>query len=199
MSFWNIAYETNNVPWDPGPFDGHLPGVLDRHRVGPCRVVDLGCGAGGSLVMLSRRGFACTGIDSAPAALRIAAEKAREQGASCTWLVGSFPEDFPKSKLPDGCFDLAIDRGWFHLFTGRAERERVLAGIARILAPGGLWYSLVAAPGGKRGFVGPPRWKEPELRRALEDRFEILELEKSVFTPGESGSMPAWICVMRRP
>ncbi len=198
MSYWDMAYQSGVVPWDPGPYDGNLPAVIERHAIGPCRVVDIGCGTGGSLIWLAGMGYHCTGIEGAPAAIRQAQAKSKEAGTRIEWLVGSFPHDFAPPLLPDGSFDLVIDRGWFHLYTEAAERAAVLAGISRILAPGGLWYSLIAGKGGERPLSGPPRWSEAEVRSALSGRFEILELRASVFTPSERGSMPAWISVARR-
>jgi len=198
MSYWDLAYQSGVVPWDPGPYDGHLPSVIERHAVGPCRVVDIGCGTGGSLIWLAGMGYRCTGIDGAPAAIRQAQSKSQETAARIEWLVGSFPEDFPPRILPDRSFDLVIDRGWFHLYTGRGERASVLDGISRVLAEGGLWYSLIAGKGGERSFSGPPRWSESDIRSVVSERFEIVELRSSVFTPGEKGSMPAWMCVAKK-
>ncbi len=199
MSYWDSAYRSGVVPWDPGPYDGNLPSVIERHAVGPCRVVDIGCGTGGSLIWLAGMGYRCTGIDAAPTAIRQAQAKSEEAAARIEWHVGSFPDDFPSRTLPDDSYDLVIDRGWFHLYTRRRERAAVLDGILRILAEGGLWYSLIAGKGGDRPFAGPPRWSESDIRSAIGERFEVVELRASVFTPGEKGSMPAWICVAQKP
>ena len=199
MSYWDLAYQSGVVPWDPGPYDGNLPSVIERHAIGPCRVIDIGCGTGGSLIWLAGMGYRCTGIDGAPAAITQAQVKSEEAAARIEWLVGSFPGDFPSRTLPDGSFDLVIDRGWFHLYTGKGERASVLDGISRVLAAGGLWYSLIAGKEGGHSFSGPPRWSESDIRTALSERFKIVELRASVFTPGEKGSMPAWICVAQKP
>lgn len=198
MSYWDLAYQSGVVPWDPGPYDGNLPAVITRHGVGPSRVLDIGCGTGGSLIWLAEKSYRCTGIDSAPTAIKQAQLKSEEAGVRVEWLAGEFPEDFPAKRLPSASFDLVIDRGWFHLYTDPVRRCVVLDGISRLLAAGGLWYSLIAAKGGRDPHSGPPRWAESEVRSALRGRFEIVELRASVFTPGEEGSMPAWVCVARK-
>jgi len=197
VNYWDSSYESGHVPWDPGEYDGHLPDLLKEQRIAPCRTVDIGCGTGKSAVWLAQRGFDCTGIEIAPTALRIAQDLALKRGVACRWLYGSFPEDFGRREIPDGSFDLVIDRGVFHLYTSRDERRGFVEGVARILAPRGLWYSLLASSAKGSGFGGPPRWSRHDVASAVEREFEIVRLEESVFTPGERGSMAAWVCVLR--
>lgn len=201
VNYWDSSYESGHVPWDPGLYDGHLPSIVADHAIDPCRVADIGCGTGKSLVWLAERGFDCTGIEIAPTALKLAKELARSKGVECKWLYGNFPRDFdPDSAergIGDGSFELVIDRGVFHLHTSEAEQRLFVEGVSRVLATGGLWYSLLASSSGGSGFGGPPRWSEGEVTAAVRDRFEIVRLEESVFTPGETGSMAAWVCVLR--
>ncbi len=199
VNYWDSSYESGHVPWDPGPYDGHLPEIVERERISACRVVDIGCGTGKSLVWLAERGFECTGIEIAPTALQMAKELAGRRGVTCDWLYGRFPDDFHgrKHRLGDASFELAIDRGVFHLHTSTSDQRRFVEGVARILGPHGLWYSLLASSSGGNGFGGPPRWSRREVTAAVSQHFEIVRLEESVFTPGENGSMAAWVCVLR--
>ena len=57
------------------------PGSYKSGMVRPCLAIDLGCGAGNYAVWLAGLGFAVTGVDSSPAAIRIARGKAAEEGA----------------------------------------------------------------------------------------------------------------------
>lgn len=197
INYWDSAYESGHVPWDPGHYDGHLPRVVEEQEIAPCRVVDIGCGTGKSIVWLAEQGFDCTGIEIAPTAIRMAKELARRKGVDCEWLYGSFPGDFEDEKMPAGSFDLVIDRGVFHLHTAKADQARFVEGVSRVLAPQGLWYSLLASSSHGKGFGGPPRWSRREVSAAVDRHFEIVSLEESVFTPGEPGSMSAWVCVLR--
>lgn len=205
-NYWDSAYASGHVPWDPGPYDRHLPGLIAQHGIEPCNALDIGCGNGKSLIWLAERGYRGTGIEIAPTALKQAEAAAKSHGVTCRWLFGSFPEDFGADVLADGEFSFIMDRGWFHLFTGRHEQQRIVDAIARLLRSGGLWYSLIAANAGGRGYGGPPRWSESEVRRALAaprspetPTLEVDTLELSVFTPGEPGSMASWVLVARRP
>lgn len=195
INFWDSAYESGHIPWDPGPYDGHLPRVVEEQGIAPCRVIDIGCGTGKSLVWLAEHGFDCTGIEMAPTALRMAEELAKSRGVRCVWRHASFPDDLDGES--SGSYDFAIDRGVFHLHTGAQEQHRFVEGVARILAPGGTWYSLVASSAHGRNGSGPPRWSRREVERAVGKTFEIVRLEEAVFTPGEEDSMAAWLCVMR--
>lgn len=198
INYWDSSYESGSVPWDPGEYDGHLPYLLERFGLHGGRVLDIGCGTGKSLLWLAERGFDCTGVEIAPAALKVAEAAANRRGLDCRWLLASFPEDLSPGTDESGRYDFVMDRGWFHLYTGKADRRRIVRAIAQTLAPGGIWYSLIAARVRNAEFGGPPRWSEKEVRETVLPYLDVLEIEMSVFTPGEEGSMPSWRSVFRR-
>ncbi len=198
MSWWDAAYRSGEVPWDPGPFDGHLPGLLADLELRPCAALDIGCGEGKSLVWLARRGFACTGIDLSPAALELAEGHARAAGVGCRWLRGRFPQDFPPAALPRSSFGFIMERGCLqHLRHDGRERRAFLETAAALLAPGGWFYSLVTSSNRRAPHVGPPQWSASDLVEAVEPFFELRLLRESVFTAGEEGSVPAWLTLMQ--
>ncbi len=53
--------------------------LVDSGKVHPCKVVDLGCGAGNYAIYLVGRGFEVTGIDASQTAIRIAKENAEKK------------------------------------------------------------------------------------------------------------------------
>ena len=199
MSWWDSAYRRGNVPWDPGIHDGHLPGVLARHSIEPCALIDLGCGTGKSAVWLAEKGFSVTGVDFSPPAIEQALTLARRRGVDAQFLCGSFPEDFqPHTSHPlrRHEFGFAIERAFVqHLGHGQALGAAVRR-IRDLLVPDGLFYSLMLASEGA-GRWGITRWSEQEIRGAFEPSFQIIEMRLDVFTPGEPGSEPAWLTVMR--
>lgn len=196
-TWWDSAYRSGHIPWDPGLFDAHLPAILERYGIGPCPVLDIGCGTGKSLIWLAGQGFVGTGIDLAPTALGQARTMAARRGVTCRWLHGAFPADFPPRVLPDGSYGFIMERGCFqHLRSGRKEAGAFAQRVAGLLAPGGVYYSLIAADRGRqRGYA---TWSQREVRDVLGKVLVFEELELSVFTPGETGSMGAWRCVLRR-
>jgi SAM-dependent methyltransferase len=175
-----------------------VPKLLEQHDIAPCRVLDIGCGTGGTLIWLGKRGFECWGVDLAPTAIKSAQEQARKEGVSATLLVGSFPDQFGKRELPRGAFPFVMERGFLHLNTGKRDHDRVLRGVVDVLSERGLFYSLIAKREGATWFGGPPKWRYDEVVEMVSPHLDIVEIRADVFTPGEVGSMPAWVCVFRK-
>ncbi|TVR54482.1 MAG: class I SAM-dependent methyltransferase [Spirochaetaceae bacterium] len=200
MSWWESAYRSGSVNWDPGEYDRHLPWLLSTFDIAPCRAIDLGCGTGKSAVWLAEHGFDVVGVDLAPTAIRNANELARVRGVSATFVAGEFPGEFTagrrSSVLGSEPFGLAIERGFLQHFGPGRELDRVLRAVVDLLAPDALFYSLITAREGKRARWGPRLWSESEVRESLGAWFRIRHMELSVFTPDEAGSMPAWLTVM---
>lgn len=90
-------------------------------------VLDLGCGTGRPIAQhIVARGFRLTGVDHAPAMLRLATQHLPEQ----TWVLASL-EDFE----PDGDFNAAI--AWDSLFhVPRAAHAKIFARVRQALASG---------------------------------------------------------------
>jgi hypothetical protein len=96
---------------------------------------------------------------------------------------------------PEAPFHFVFDRGCFHVFDEEEERARFAARVAAILAPGGLWLSLIGSTEGPPREVGPPRRSVRDVARAIEPALEILELRGAEFR--DHGAM-AWFCLARR-
>lgn len=98
----------------------------------PCRVLDLGCGAGRTTIELHRRGHEPTGIDLSEALL--AAGRRRHPDLDLRRM------DATALEFPDQSFEAA----WFS-YNGIdclypvAARERCLAEVYRVLRPGGVF------------------------------------------------------------
>jgi len=98
----------------------------------PRRALDIGCGTGSDAVYLAGRGIETIGVDLSPAALELARERARRSGVSVEWIQA----DVLQLPLPDGCVDLALDRGCLHHLRPE-DRSRYAIEVARVLRPGG--------------------------------------------------------------
>lgn len=196
MSWWEHAYRAGRVAWDPGEYDGHLPWLLDAYGIAPGEALDAGCGNGKSAVWLAERGFRVTGIDLAPTAIEQARALARERGVAgrTRFVAGAFPEDV--DDLPGGSFQLVTERAFLQHVGGEAAVRRALRRIAALLAPDGIFYSVIIAGRGVPRFWSMARVGEEEVRALMEPFFVVREIRKDVFTPGEPGSMAAWISVM---
>ena len=103
--------------------------------------------------------------------------------------------DFLAADPPDPSFQFVFDRGCFHVFDDPDERSRFASRVASILAPGGLWLSLIGSTEGPPREVGPPRRSAREVTLALEPALEIVELRGAEF---RAHGAQAWFCLSRR-
>src|SRR5690606_2474840 len=118
----------------------------------PGRALDVGCGTGTNAIRLAEHGYTVVGVDVAPLAIEQARAKARP-GLPCRFVTLDV-----LATLPDGGpFQLVFDRGCFHVFDAPADRARLVAQVAAVLAPDGVWLSLIGSTEGPPREVGPPR------------------------------------------
>ena len=213
MSWWDAAYRRGVVNWDPGEYDRHLPRVIREFGIVPGRALDLGCGTGKSAIWLAERGFDATGIDMSPSAIEQARRSARRRGVEARFIVGRFPDDFlppsagsgrlgvevsPDAPRTLGVYDLVVDRASVQHMDRGGEPGSILTDVAALLRPGGLIYSLIIAGFGVPRAWGMGEWTESAVRSLFAPPFSLLHIEETVFTPGEPGSLPAWLVVAQR-
>jgi hypothetical protein len=120
----------------------------------------------------------------------------RTPPATARFILGVFPQDFPREL--DGRAGLVTERGFLQHQRSGHELGRALARIAELLTPTGILYSLITAREGNRGRWGPPLWRREEIESSFRRYLRIETIRHTVFTPGERGSMAAWLTVARR-
>jgi 2-polyprenyl-6-hydroxyphenyl methylase / 3-demethylubiquinone-9 3-methyltransferase len=98
---------------------------------GPCRVLDVGCGAGFLANALAARGHEVTGVDVAADALAVGA--ARDATRGVRYMRG----DAYALPYPDAAFDVVCAMDFLEHVEDPA---RVVAEAARVLAPSGLFF-----------------------------------------------------------
>jgi SAM-dependent methyltransferase len=167
-------------PWDTGV----TPPELERFVAStpPGRAIDLGCGTGTNVVYLARRGWTAVGVDFAGRAIAKARRRAREAGVSgqCEFFVGDVTRLFVS-----GPFDLALDIGCLHSLPADA-RAAYVAGLGRVLRPGGTYLLYAFAPGGPA--FGLTR---EDVRATFADAFDLLSVEEG------KGRPSAWYTLRR--
>jgi SAM-dependent methyltransferase len=127
-------------------------GWLADRGAPPRRVLDLACGAGAAALVFAASGCDITGVDQSAAMLEIARGKARDAGASAVFLEGDIrflePRTEDQEPADDSIgsrfsalgsrFDLATCfSDSLNYLTADGDLDRVFAGVAAALAPGG--------------------------------------------------------------
>lgn len=160
------------TPADLAPFDqlhtgGHeaTEAFLARLDIGPgTRVLDIGCGIGGvSRHVAALSGARVTGVDLTPGFIEVARALSRLSGMEgrTVFHVGS-ALDLP---LPDGGFDLAL---MIHVGMNIADKARLFAEAARVLAPGGCFALFDVMRGSEAVLSFPFPWAEDPSNSFLE-------------------------------
>jgi SAM-dependent methyltransferase len=188
---WNDSYASKDLPWDTGTPEPVLVAFVEAGSVAPGRTLEIGAGTGTNARWLAERGFDVLGVDVAPRAVELARTKAGD-AARCRFEVNDFLVEPPAGK-----FAFVFDRGCFHVFDEADERARFAANVARVLAPGGLWLSLIGSTEGPPRDFGPPRRSAREVIAAVEPVLAIQELAATSFD-GDRFHAAAWRCVARQ-
>ena len=188
----NIRLHMNNVyrnvplseiPWNIETPPQLLVELIDTGKVKPCKVIDLGCGAGNYVVYLASRGFEATGVDFSAEAIKIAKENARKKHMQCTFLVA----DLICEMLDLGrTWDFAYDWGVLHHIFPQ-YRPKYVDNVRQILNPNGKYLSVCFSEK-DAAFEGTEKYRktpsgsvlyfssEDELRELFSAHFKILDL-----------------------
>jgi cyclopropane fatty-acyl-phospholipid synthase-like methyltransferase len=198
----DVPLET--IPWNITEPPQLLVDALQTGKIKPCKVVDLGCGAGNYSVWLAQQGFDVTGIDISEQAIEHAKRHALSEGVSCNFISTDLLGDMTKF---NECFNLALD--WevlHHVFP--EDRPGFIRNVHQVLVPDGIYISLCfheddPSFGGKSKFRDTPMGtklyfsSEAELRELFTPLFKIDELIK-VEIPGKYGSHIANLAWLKR-
>ena len=188
---WNESYAAGQMPWDAGEPEPLLIEFVTSGAVTPGPALEIGAGTGTNAIWMAERGFDVLGVDLAPLAVEKAQAKMEGRALRCRFDVC----DFLSAPPPGGPFHFVFDRGCFHVFDEAPERERFAAHVAAVLAPGGLWLSLIGSTEGPAREVGPPRRSAREVMLAIEPALEIVEFRSAEF---RGANAKAWFCVSRQ-
>ncbi len=192
------------IPWNLENPPEILRSLVRRKVVEPCKVIELGCGAGNYVIYFSRMGFDATGVDISGNAVEIARRSALGAGVACRFVVGDVLGE--TAKFGDE-FDFAYD--WellHHIFP--EDREKYAWNVHRLLKPGGRYLSVCFSEADP-GFGGAGKYRETHLGTVLyfsseeeigslfERRFLVEEL-KTVEIAGRHAAHKAVFAMMKR-
>ena len=191
---WEQRYREGDLPWDSGRPDPHLLAVMEAYGLASGKALEIGCGTGTNAIWLEGAGLDVVGVDLSPTAIERARAKAAAAGAGCRFLT----TDFLVEDVPGGPFDLVYDRGCFHVFDEVDVRAHFVARVASLLAPEGVWHSMIGSTDGPPREVGPPRRSLVDIASAVEPHFELLEMRSTTFDNDHINYARAWVMVARK-
>lgn len=153
--------------WDPGHWvEWATVATMLQHTGLPAgaRLLDVGSGSGWTSLFLAEAGFDVLGIDLVPANVELARGRAARWSSSARFAVADM-ERLAASTEVAGPFDAALIFDSLH----HAHRQTdVLAGVGRLLAPGG-WI-----------LIGEPTWLHRLSPAARRVRRELGWLERGI-------------------
>lgn len=167
-----------------GPIDIYLFDQLLRGQIAPgMRVLDAGCGSGRNLIYLLRSGYEVSAVDADPAAVdavrRLAADLAPALSRDSIRC-----DPLESLSFPDASFDAVICSAVLHFAKDDRQFEAMLAGMWRVLRPGGIFFSRLASNIGMESRVRPisGRWHRlPDgTERYLVDEARLVELTRTL-------------------
>ena len=191
---WDMMYRQGTPPWETGKPAGELVRVLDEGVLRPCQTLELGCGTGADAVLLARRRFEITAVESSAMALERARYRAEREDALIRFVL----DDVFHFARTAGTFDLIYDAGFYH-FVRRLELDRFLDMLWRVTRPGSYYFALAGSTE-ETAEGGPPQVSEAEIRNELGRLFEFVHLRPFRFeSPAREEGFLGWSCLMRRP
>jgi SAM-dependent methyltransferase len=141
INVWDLAYLTGLTPWESDTPPSELTELIKKNIIKPCRVIDIGCGTGTTVVYLAEKGFEADGLDISSVAISRARKKASSRMVKCTFYNIDFRETSIVRRI--GEFELAIDVGCFHSLHPGIDRIKYLNSLNTILKKGWKISSMV--------------------------------------------------------
>src|SRR4051794_4523931 len=128
-AWWEERYRSAPGLWSGRPNDVLVAEAAD---LPPGRALDAGAGEGGDALWLAERGWQVTALDLSEVALERGARAAADRGLGdlVEWRQADLTEEPPEA----GAYDLVTSA---FLHPAAEVREKVLAGLAAAVAPGG--------------------------------------------------------------
>lgn len=186
---WNDAYDAR-PHWDLGRPQPALRALADAGVIRG-RVLDVGCGTGEHVLMSAALGLDATGVDIAPAPLRLAERKARERGLPARFVLG---DAYRLTDLGQS-YDTVLDCGLFHILD---DRSAYVESLFRVLNAEGR-FVMLGFSDREPGDEGPRRLTRDELVAAFAGGWRIDALERTTLdSPTRPDAINAWRLVATR-
>ena len=134
---WEQRYQSGDMPWEKGAPSPGLVDFLAAHpELSRGTVCVPGCGTGHDARAWAAAGWAVTGLDLAPSAVRLS----RERTAAAN-LDAKFAQLDFLAGVPPASFDWIFEHTLFCAINP-ADRDRYVAAVERWLRPGGQYLTV---------------------------------------------------------
>src|SRR4030067_848264 len=107
-SYQRTALQEYRPPWDSGPRQA-LGQLVERGRLKPGRMSELGSGAARNAIFFAKHGFEVTGVDYNPVLVKLVGKKARAEHVLANFVV----DDLTNLQKVSGSFDVLVDYSTF--------------------------------------------------------------------------------------
>jgi SAM-dependent methyltransferase len=194
----------DNIPWNVETPPDILQDLIRSTKLSPCKIIELGCGAGNYVRYYSKMGFDATGVDISEKAIEIARELAQKAGVKCEFIAADVLGDMPEIKSN---YEFVYD--WellHHIFP--EDRNKYIENVHRLLKSQGRYLSVCFSEASTQfGGVGKYRKtpidtvlyfsSEAEIESLFGRLFYVEEL-KSVDIKAKQGVHKAIYALMRQ-
>jgi SAM-dependent methyltransferase len=134
---WEARYQSRDMPWEKGePSPGLVDFLAGHPQIQRGTVLVPGCGTGHDARAWAAAGFAVTGYDIAPGAIRLSREKTAAAGLEAEFILGDFLADTPPRP-----FDWLFEHTLFCAIDPPQRADYVRAAL-RWLKPGGQYLAV---------------------------------------------------------
>ena len=198
------SMDLDNIPWNVGTPPDIFQCLIRSKKLSPCKIIELGCGAGNYIRYFSDLGFDATGVDISEKAIEIARELAQKYGVKCEFIVADVLGDMSEIKTS---YDFVYD--WellHHIFP--EYRNKYIENVHKLIKPQGHYLSVCFSEESTQ-FGGLGKYRktpigtvlyfsnEAEMESLFGRRFFVEEL-KSIEIKGKKGVHKAIYALMKR-
>lgn len=196
--------DLNNIPWNIEIPPDILQHLIKSKKLSPCKMIELGCGAGNYVRYFAKMGFHATGVDISEKAIEIARDLAQKAGVTCEFIAADVLGDMSEIQSK---YDFVYD--WellHHIFP--EDRNKYIENVHGLLNSQGRYLSVCFSETSTQfGGVGKYRKtpigtvlyfsNEVEIESLFSRLFYVVEL-KSMDIKGKQGIHKVIYALMRQ-
>jgi 2-polyprenyl-3-methyl-5-hydroxy-6-metoxy-1,4-benzoquinol methylase len=195
--------DLNNIPWNVETPPEIFQDLIRSKKLPPCKIIELGCGAGNYVRYFSKMGFDATGVDISEKAVDIARDLSQKAGVTCEFIAEDVLGDMTEIKSK---YDFVYDWELLHHIYPE-YRNKYIENVQKLLKSEGQYMSVCFSEESEQfGGVGKYRKtpigtilyfsNEAELESLFSRLFWVEEM-KSIDIKGKKGIHKAIYALMR--